>query len=123
MDTAAVFMRELKGLGVRLALDRFGAGLSALGCLRRLPIDVLKLDRCLWGGVSSAPADRAVVNAVVGLAGELDLRTTATGVEDVTTRVLLAAAGVDFVQGGPIAAIVDVERDDEELPRSRAVGG
>jgi diguanylate cyclase (GGDEF)-like protein/PAS domain S-box-containing protein len=99
-DTDAVIdaLHRLKELGVRLAIDDFGAGQSALGHLRQVPVDVLKLDRVLAQGLSD-PKGVAVVRSVIELAHALDLVVVAEGVETSGQLDQLAALGCDLAQG------------------------
>lgn len=90
---------ELRSLGVRLALDDFGAGHASLGYLRDFPFDTIKIDRDL---VARAPACRrslALLRAVLRLAGELGATTVAEGVETEAQAELLRGEGVDMLQG------------------------
>ena len=91
-------LERLKALGVHLAIDDFGAGLSALGYLRRLPVDVLKLDRMLAQGLSD-PRGVAVVRSVIDMAHALGLVVVAEGVESSGQLDCLAELGCDLAQG------------------------
>jgi len=94
-------LRALRELGVRVALDDFGAGYSSLGQLRRLPVDILKIDRALLvePDEPGAPVVLPLVDVVVGLADRLGLQVIAEGVEDAAQRAMVEAAGARFAQG------------------------
>ena len=94
-------LRELKALGVQLAIDDFGIGYSSLGHLKRFPIDAIKLDRSFVVDVTGqpGPSDLAVLRAVVSMAAELDLRCIAEGVETVGQRRMLKFLQCHLVQG------------------------
>jgi diguanylate cyclase (GGDEF)-like protein len=92
-------LEGLKGLGVRLALDDFGAGFSSLASLKRLPVDVLKIDRRLIDGLEGDAADGAVVSAAVAVAHALGKQASAEGVETHTQHVRLHDLGCDEGQG------------------------
>jgi len=81
-DAEAVLHRltELKKLGIKLALDDFGAGFSSLGYLSRMPLDVLKLDRAFVLQMDT-PHGRNLLSGIIALAQSLDLVTVAEGVE------------------------------------------
>ena len=104
---------ELRGLGVRISLDDFGTGWSALGQLRRLPVDVLKIDRSFVRDVAERADDAALVAAIVAMAKALRLRVIAEGVEREAQREALRAIGCDEMQGfllSPALPAHEVER-------------
>ena len=92
-------LSDIKSIGVRVALDDFGTGYSSLGYLKRLPIDVLKIDSSFVRDVTSNPDDAALVLAIITLAHNLRLLVTAEGVETVEQLELLAQLGCDMWQG------------------------
>lgn len=92
-------LRRLKSLGVRLAIDDFGAGASSFGLLRILPIDQIKIDQSFIQGLGDTTSDRAVVAAVVSLAKELGLSVIAEGVETQRQQIELRDLGADLAQG------------------------
>ena len=98
-SSSEVTLAELKRLGVQLAIDDFGTGYSSLRYLRRLPIDVLKIDRSFVAGLGRNAADAAIVRGVAGLGSSLGLRTVAEGVERADQATMLADIGCDFGQG------------------------
>jgi EAL domain-containing protein (putative c-di-GMP-specific phosphodiesterase class I) len=98
-EHAAPVLAELKAAGVSIAIDDFGTGYSSLHRLRRMPIDVLKVDRSF---VADADRDRdaaALVHSIVALAHNLGLSATAEGVERPGQRELLVAHGCDAAAG------------------------
>ena len=92
-------LHALRGIGVKLAIDDFGTGYSALSYLRRLPVDVIKIDKSFVDGVLRGPEDRAIAAAVVTLARSLNLSTVAEGIETAGQRDVLADLGCDRGQG------------------------
>jgi diguanylate cyclase (GGDEF)-like protein len=92
-------LHQLKRLGVRLAIDDFGTGYSSLTYLRRLPIDVVKIDRSFVGGVAAASDEWALAQAIVRLIRTLKLETVAEGVETGAQVAHLRALGCDRLQG------------------------
>ena len=92
-------LNALKGIGIRLAIDDFGTGYSSLAYLRRLPIDVLKVDRTFVAGLGEGGNDAAIVNAMVDLARSLRLAVVAEGVETAAELEMVKRAGCDEAQG------------------------
>ena len=81
-EATSARLEELRRLGVRIAIDDFGTGYSSLGYLRRLPVDVLKIDKSFIDGVALGPHESALARAVVKLARTLGLDAVAEGVSD-----------------------------------------
>jgi EAL domain-containing protein (putative c-di-GMP-specific phosphodiesterase class I) len=98
-DSAAVRgpLEALRAAGSRIAIDDFGTGYSALSYLRRLPIDVLKLDRRFLADLG--PADIVVLTAILDLAHTLGLETIAEGIETPEQLALLRRLGCGYGQG------------------------
>jgi len=92
-------LRALKDLGVRLAIDDFGTGYSALAYLKRLPIDVLKIDQSFVRTLTTDPADATITETIVQLAAGLNLTTIAEGVETLEQLLLLGSYGCTRMQG------------------------
>ena len=100
-DDASV-VRELEALrarGVRVAIDDFGTGFSSLAYLRRLPVDILKIDRSFVSDIARDGGDAALVAAIVSMGRALQLELVAEGVETDEQRELLASWGCDEFQG------------------------
>jgi diguanylate cyclase (GGDEF)-like protein/PAS domain S-box-containing protein len=92
-------LRALRELGVRIAIDDFGTGYSSLSYLRQMPVDVLKIDKSFIDDIIASPQQRALVNAIVTLARNLDLTVVAEGIEDGAQRELLERMGCPYGQG------------------------
>jgi diguanylate cyclase (GGDEF)-like protein/PAS domain S-box-containing protein len=92
-------VQRLRGLGAGLLLDDFGTGYSSLAHVAAFPVDGIKIDRSFVAASEAAPNARAVVDAVVGLAGGLDCAVIAEGVETAGQRELVANAGCGYAQG------------------------
>jgi EAL domain-containing protein (putative c-di-GMP-specific phosphodiesterase class I) len=91
-------LRTLHDLGVRLALDDFGTGYSSLAYLKRLPLNLLKLDRRFIARLGTE-TDDAIVRAVVALGQNLGLAIVAEGIETAEQLRIVTDLGVQFGQG------------------------
>ncbi len=103
IDAAIKQVHRLRALGVRVALDDFGAGDCSLRMLRDLPIDTLKLDRHLVARLPSSAADAALVRSVMGLCEAYGITVIAEGVETQAQAAWLKANGCTYVQGFLVA--------------------
>jgi EAL domain-containing protein (putative c-di-GMP-specific phosphodiesterase class I) len=103
-------LRELKSLGVRIAMDDFGTGYSSLSYLRSFPFDKIKIDRSFVSDLGERNEHVVIVQAVVSIARALGMTTTAEGVETEAQEQFLAALGCDELQGYLFSAPVPVER-------------
>ena len=92
-------LRQLRALGIRVAIDDFGTGYSSLSYLKRLPIDVLKLDKTLLDAVDTVSADVAIVQAAITMGHALGMTITAEGVERIEQATQLRALGCDSAVG------------------------
>jgi EAL domain-containing protein (putative c-di-GMP-specific phosphodiesterase class I) len=99
LERTAAMLRELQALGVKLAVDDFGTGYSGLAYLRRLPIDVLKLDRSFVLGDDGRISAFEFVKAFVDMAHALQMSVVAEGVETAEVLEFLRAASCDEAQG------------------------
>jgi hypothetical protein len=90
----------LKAIGVKLALDDFGTGYSSLSYLQRVPFDKIKIDRSFVTGATDPESrNAALIRAMVGLASDLKMQTTAEGVETHEELQLVRDLGCSLVQG------------------------
>jgi diguanylate cyclase (GGDEF)-like protein/PAS domain S-box-containing protein len=98
-ETIVSVLCELRRMGVRIAVDDFGTGYASLSYLRRLSVDMVKIDKSFIAGVGESPADSAIVLGIMGMAHGLDLLAVAEGVETEAQRDFLEVAGCDIAQG------------------------
>ncbi|BFO15582.1 hypothetical protein SHKM778_19700 [Streptomyces sp. KM77-8] len=108
----------LKRLGVRIALDGFGSGFAAITALRRLPVDVLKLDRGLVDGVLESARLHKITSGLLRIASDLGMQSVADGVDLPEQVAALRAMGCTHGQGGAFSLALDEYR----LRRALAAG-
>ncbi|THF74175.1 EAL domain-containing protein [Cohnella fermenti] len=92
-------MKELKGLGISIAVDDFGTGYSSLGYLKNLPIDILKIDKAFLQDIAKDMDNATITNAIIALAQNLKLSVIAEGVETKQHVDFLSARNCYLMQG------------------------
>ncbi|WP_325597788.1 putative bifunctional diguanylate cyclase/phosphodiesterase [Rhodopila sp.] len=92
-------LRDLKALGVKIAMDDFGTGHSSLGNLRKFPFDKIKIDRSFISDGDDEPGAEAIVQTVIAMGNSLSLTITAEGVETSRQLAMLRSLGCTYVQG------------------------
>ncbi|MRS97488.1 EAL domain-containing protein [Ralstonia pickettii] len=92
-------LTAIRQLGVRIAIDDFGTGYSSLAYLKRLPIDLIKIDRAFVKDIDRDSNDAAICTTVVVLAHNLGVKVCAEGVEDAAQSAFLASHQCDVLQG------------------------
>jgi diguanylate cyclase (GGDEF)-like protein len=95
----AEILKRIKGLGVRVAMDDFGAGHTSFRNLRSLGVDMVKIDGAFVAGLATSVDDRFFVRTLASLARHLGIQTVAEWVEDEESVRLLREWGVDYLQG------------------------
>jgi EAL domain-containing protein (putative c-di-GMP-specific phosphodiesterase class I) len=102
MDDEELFamrVRQLKAIGVRVAIDDFGTRYTGFNVLKRIPLDSMKIDRCFIHGIDRSLDMRALCETIVAMARQLKLRTVAEGVEQPGELEVLKQIGCDAAQG------------------------
>jgi diguanylate cyclase (GGDEF)-like protein len=102
-ERAAAQLRVLHDAGVRVSIDDFGQGQTALRYLASLPVDELKIDRSFVGDMLEDPAHDAIVRSIIDLGHSLQLQVVAEGVETSDVAEALAGYGCDVLQGYLVA--------------------
>ena len=115
---------QLRKFGVRFSIDDFGTGYSSFRYIKSFPVDSLKIDQSFISNMDHNASDVAIVQAIIGLAKNLNLSVIAEGVETEAQRAWLASEGCDEVQGyffsRPVAAddFVELLRANSTIARS-----
>lgn len=118
-DAAIHTMECLKRMGVKLSIDDFGTGYSSLQYLKRLPVDVLKIDRSFVQDIVGNPDGAALVDAIISLAHGLRMQVIAEGVETIEQLDYLRGCGCDEVQGHVFSRPQPVDRVEALLRAGR----
>ncbi len=108
IEQSARTLRELKAMGITLAVDDFGTGYSSLAYLKRFPLDILKIDKSFVTEITSNPDDAAICASIIAMAHSLRKKVVAEGVENDAQLGFLAQQHCDRAQGflfsKPVAA-------------------
>ncbi|WP_374388627.1 EAL domain-containing protein [Brevundimonas sp.] len=99
MERTTHILRQLKALGVSIAMDDFGTGYSSLSTLRAFPFDKIKLDRSFMSELDGGPQSSAIIRAVLALGESLEIPVLAEGVETLEQLSFLRAQGCNEAQG------------------------
>ena len=99
VDMVVARLTRLKSTGVSIAIDDFGSGYSSLSYLRKLPVDVLKVDRAFVRDIPEQLHDMEITAAVIAVAHKLGLKVVAEGVENIDQRDFLMINRCDYAQG------------------------
>jgi len=118
LDLAVDTLNELKKLGIRTAIDDFGTGHSSLSYLRKLPIEVLKIDKSFIDEILISQEDRTLVKGIIDMVHALGIEVVAEGVENHQMAELLQEMNCDLVQGFHYCKPIS-EADFIELIKSR----
>jgi diguanylate cyclase (GGDEF)-like protein/PAS domain S-box-containing protein len=103
LKDAQIFIKSLKKLGCRFALDDFGSGLSSFGYLKNLPVDLLKIDGMFVRDIITDPIDEAMVRSINEIGHIMKMETIAEFVENDLIMARLKRLGVDYAQGYAIS--------------------
>ncbi len=99
VNVAIQALQKVKDQGISIAMDDFGTGYSSLNYLKRLPINVVKIDKSFIDSLKDSPVDSAMVFSIITLAHLLEYQVVAEGVEDQETMHVLKTMNCDYLQG------------------------
>ena len=129
LDDARTFIMEMRDLGVRMALDDFGAGASSFGYLKALPVNYLKIDGQFIRDLITDPLDLAAVRCFIEVAKVVGIETVAEFIETEAVLTALREMGVDFAQGyllhrpEPLANLINAANPHPPHTMRAAAGG
>ena len=118
-DTAIAHLQVFAEMGIPLAIDDYGAGLSSLAYLKQLPASELKIDKMFVMQLTSSNRDPLIVRSTIDLAHALDMEVTAEGVETQAALALLSVMGCDMVQGFLISRPISLDALRQFLDEDR----
>lgn len=121
IDDVRGFVTRLKNFGARIAIDDFGAGNTSFRNLRKLGVDLIKIDGAFVQNVAHSADDRAFVQTLIDLAHRLGISTVAEWVQDEEAAALLQAWGCDYAQGR-LVGLASPERPWLARPEAAAPG-
>jgi diguanylate cyclase (GGDEF)-like protein len=117
IDGLRGFVTRLKNFGSRIAIDDFGAGYTSFRNLRKLGVDIVKIDGAFVQNIARSADDRAFVQTLIDLARRLEIKTVAEWVQDDESAALLRDWGCDYIQGRLIG-LASAERPWEKRPET-----
>lgn len=117
MPRALLTLRQLKALGVRIAMDDFGTGYSSLSNLRAFPFDKIKIDSSFINSVNTDVQAAAIVRSVLGLGRGLGMPVLAEGVETEEQLNFLAGEDCDGAQGYLLGRPAPIEHFESSLSK------
>lgn len=110
VESAVTTLAALKDLGVRVAIDDFGTGYSSLNYLRRLPVDIVKIDRSFISELGRGGAGDTIIAGIIGLALGLGLDVVAEGIEEAPQAAALLELGCTLGQGFLYSPAVTIDQ-------------
>lgn len=99
MEVSIQVLQAFRDQGYRIAIDDFGTGFSCLNYLRRLPVNILKIDQSFVRDMQTDSASLAIVSSIIRLADSLGMETIAEGVETAEELAILHGEGCHLMQG------------------------
>lgn len=119
LDSTVMMLKRLADLGITISMDDFGTGYSSLSMLKKLPIDMLKIDKSFIREMTFENKDIDIVKAIISISNSFKLRIVAEGVEDKAQYELLRELGCHYIQGYYISRPLPKERIAQFVEHSR----
>jgi diguanylate cyclase (GGDEF)-like protein len=111
--------KRLKNMGVKIALDDFGTGYSSLSYLKKLPIDIIKIDKMFIENIQSGDIDKSFVEAIIHFGHKINKKIVAEGVELKEQLNILKESGCDIIQGYFIGRPMEVTEINKILENEK----
>jgi len=108
-------LKEISEMGIKLAIDDFGTGYSSLAYLKMLPVSELKVDKSFVQQLATDPDDRKIVESIINMAHNFDLKVIAEGIEDETSYEILMGMGCEIAQGYLVSKPLKPEQFEQWL--------
>jgi diguanylate cyclase (GGDEF)-like protein len=115
LERTVQVLESIKRLGITLSIDDFGTGYSSMALVKKLPIDVLKIDRSFVREIANDADDKAIADAIIALGRALNLTIVAEGVETAEQEAVLRAHNCDEIQGYLISKPIPADEFGEFL--------
>ncbi len=110
-------INNLKNMGFSIILDDFGTGYSSLSYLRKLPVDILKIDKSFIDNLKDSKESKSLIEGIIKLAHEINIQVIAEGVEEEYQIHILKAAGCDLVQGYYYSKPLPIEKIKAQMSK------
>src|SRR3990167_4366442 len=121
LGVSSQWIKQLRSLGLKVALDDFGSGFASYAYLRHLPLDIVKIDGSFISGLESDPINQAMVGSMQQIASQLGLSTVAEFVESQATLDCVRGLGLDYAQGyfighpQPLTQLADSQLEELQM--------
>ena len=115
IDGVVEVINAIRKMGIKVSMDDFGSGYSSFNVLKRIPLDVLKLDKAFMDDIDSADKEDIIISSLIDMSKRMGLKVLCEGVENAEQVDFLANAGCDMIQGYFFSKPVNVSDFDEML--------
>lgn len=117
MGCVVDIINSIRNMGIKVSMDDFGAGYASYSVLKKIPLDVLKLDKALVDDIDSADKDDIIISSLIDMSKRMGLKVLCEGVENVEQVDFLAHAGCDMIQGYYFSRPLDINAFDAILKK------
>lgn len=115
IDGVVEVINAIRKMGIKVSMDDFGSGYSSFNVLKKIPLDVLKLDKAFMDDIDSADKEDIIISSLIDMSKRMGLKVLCEGVENAEQVDFLANAGCDMIQGYFFSKPVDISDFDEML--------